>query len=1104
VNCARTCFDPGFGRFSALPLSLFGLLFWFGEILASALNFAIRAVCSLLCGLVVDALPTDSFSAEAAGRAIRKWFRAVGRRVKTSQQKKAAGYRSKDYSKGAGSRPMQYCSRPVAFALLSALLLLPCATAGITTGGALTHGGDLLAVALGNTALLAEVGTLSHLVGSYCPFSGGSLGDNTVASAIQSASPGGAEFPLPHSLYTKDSEGLWTWGNHPNMSTSHMQQLQQAVRDRKDCFAYSATDMPGYNGSVPPFTIKFKPGVERVFSAPRRQSPLEKSIAHEKNTELHEADIIEPCKANTSNASCQHFPAKKDADGNYTDRRSTVDYRKVNLNTEPDRYRLHRADDLFHQVSDSKFFSKIDLRSGFHQIPIAEEDRAKTAFWWNNQLWQYKRLPMGLCNSPSAFQRVMDHEINSNGLNDCAVCFIDDIIIHSQTAEEHILHVQRVLDMLKGCGLRAHPGKSTFGAAVIEFLGFNVSTGGVTPTSAKVMAIKELKVPTNVTELQSVLGFMGYYRGFVPGYSQLQQPLNSLLKKGVKWQWTEEHQLAYDALKEALCKEGNALRRFDESLPCKLYTDWSNKGIGAVLAQVDSEGNERMVACVSRSLNKHEGNYSSYEGELLAAVWAVKIFRSYLHGLPFTVVTDHQPLLWLMSATDLTGKHARWALSLQDYGFRVEHRPGIKHQNADVPSRFPRADSTDNTGARLDEEVKPGAACLAMLSGSADTGIVLLSQLRLNLLDGLEDATAGEGFMDSYAPRSDQLLDGHGRKLTTKVPPVGDETASTNSLSRVHLQSRAAGWAWLQREKIQQLPAFRSRQLNYSTQSVVDQNGIRPAVALDTSLVATSFFAAADQEGITLVELFGGLAAGLQMCMDNGIKVHRYLYSDTAEQCVSVAKAQLDRFSTQHPDLLPLSASEGTFTTLPADVRTIQSTHLLEAGALDGRQWFVVAGWECQDLSPAGTGRGLDGPRSNTFFDLVRVIGALQQLQQERPPAFLLENSPMQHNWKSPLIRKKHYPRIVAAIGEPVNFDAAQMGSYAHRVRNYWSNLANPAAIDLVLENVKRPTGRFVSDILDKGTTAQHARSTDFPPAYICNRVGKDMQALPTLVAYMF
>ncbi len=289
--------------------------------------------------------------------------------------------------------------------------------------------------------------------------------------------------------------------------------------------------------------------------------------------------------------------------------------------------------------------------------------------------------------------------------------------MYSDTADDHVKHVAAVLDRLHAVGLRAHPEKSVFGCATIEYLGHNVSHQGITPTSAKTLAISELKTPSNVSELQTQLGFMNYYRSYVPNYSVIQAPLNTLLQKGAKWEWTAEHQTAFDELKAALCKEGNALRRFEEDRPTKVYTDWSKQGIGAVLAQVGEDGREYMVACISRSLNSAERNYSSYEGELLAAVWAIKSLRMYLHGIDFTIITDHQPLLWLMTSTELTGKHARWALLLQDYSFTVEHRPGVTHRNADVPSRFPVQDTTDVTGARMDEDPKPShTVCLASMS----------------------------------------------------------------------------------------------------------------------------------------------------------------------------------------------------------------------------------------------------------------------------------------------------------------------------------------------------------------------------------------------------
>lgn len=174
--------------------------------------------------------------------------------------------------------------------------------------------------------------------------------------------------------------------------------------------------------------------------------------------------------------------------------------------------------------------------------------------------------------------------------------------------------------------------------------------------------------------------------------------------------WGPEQQDAFAAIKKCFAVEGLALKRIDYSKPLILHTDFSNHGIGAVLGQHDADNNEYMCACISRSLNKHERNYSSYKGEMLAAAWAIKTFRHHLHGTKFTLVTDHAPLLYLMANLNLTGQYARWALMLQEYEFDMVHRAGVKHQNADALSRLPRADSTDYTGACLDEEETPPEA----------------------------------------------------------------------------------------------------------------------------------------------------------------------------------------------------------------------------------------------------------------------------------------------------------------------------------------------------------------------------------------------------------
>lgn len=200
------------------------------------------------------------------------------------------------------------------------------------------------------------------------------------------------------------------------------------------------------------------------------------------------------------------------------------------------------------------------MRQGFLQIKIKKEDQPKTAYWLNNSLMMYTRMPYGLKNAPAFFQRVMDHEIAHAGLNHCAVAFIDDLLIYSETPEEHVKHVAAVLDMLHECGLRAHPGKSIFGAESIEYLGHNLSRYGMTPHEAKVAAIKSLPAPTNVSELRTQLGMLSYYRCYVPNFSAIAAPLNMLLQKNFKWQWGEEQQVAHNALKEQLVTEGLVLR----------------------------------------------------------------------------------------------------------------------------------------------------------------------------------------------------------------------------------------------------------------------------------------------------------------------------------------------------------------------------------------------------------------------------------------------------------------------------------------------------------------------------------------------------------------
>ena len=345
------------------------------------------------------------------------------------------------------------------------------------------------------------------------------------------------------------------------------------------------------------------------------------------------------------------MPAKKDVDGQWTDRRYCCDARPLNTATKPNKYAPPTPEQLFQHIGSAAWISKMDCRAAFNQIPLAEGDQDKTSFWWHGKLWKYTRNLYGLRNATGQFQMVLDHELRRCGLEHCAMAFVDDILVFSPSPEQHLADCGAVLQCLIRCGLKLHPDKTVLAAEEVEFLGHMVSAQGLRPMAAKIAAILALQPPTNLTELQALLGLVNYYRCYVPKFSDITAPLNQLTRKGVVWDehtWQPEHQAALAAIKEAFSQEGLIVRRIQPGRPLILHTDFSAVGISGVLGQLDDDGNEYLVAAVSRSLNVHERNYISYKGEMLAACWAMQTLRPYLHGVQFTLVTDHAPLLWLM------------------------------------------------------------------------------------------------------------------------------------------------------------------------------------------------------------------------------------------------------------------------------------------------------------------------------------------------------------------------------------------------------------------------------------------------------------------------
>lgn len=411
-----------------------------------------------------------------------------------------------------------------------------------------------------------------------------------------------------------------------------------------------------------------------------------------------EAGLIRPSQSDYAAATV--LPAKKDSSGLWTEKRMCGDYRPLNEVTPQDRYPMPTPEEMFDSIGGSQLFSIQDSRQGFNQIPVAPEDVKKTVFHGSRQLWEWLVMPFGLRNAPITFQRVMDRVL-AGARN--LLCYVDDMLVHSEEFGQHLSHLEDLFRRLRRANLKCHPSKCEFGVETVVYLGHRVVPDGIMPHKAKVQAILQVWPPTCVSTLCAFLGLSGYYHRYIQGFSSLAKPLNDLLKKEVTWNWTSECQHAFEELKDRLT-EMPVMARPDFDRPFMVDTDYSSSGLGAVVSQLDVAGYERVIAYASRSNNKAEANYSSYEGECLAVVWAVSHFRPYLYGRRFTLITDHQPLRWLMTNNKLSGKLARWAMLLQEYDFEVVHKAGMCHQNANTLSRSPVGSTEDWTEARQDHD----------------------------------------------------------------------------------------------------------------------------------------------------------------------------------------------------------------------------------------------------------------------------------------------------------------------------------------------------------------------------------------------------------------
>ncbi|WVZ52781.1 hypothetical protein U9M48_003803 [Paspalum notatum var. saurae] len=430
--------------------------------------------------------------------------------------------------------------------------------------------------------------------------------------------------------------------------------------------------------SMPPdreveFLIELLPGTTPIAKRQYRLAPKEQELIKKNIDELLRKGFIRP------SSSPWAFPVlfvdKKDGT-----RRMCVDYRALNDVTIKNKYPLPRIDDLFDQLQGACVFSKIDLRSGYHQMKIRPSDIPKTAFVSRFGLYEYTVMSFGLTNAPAYFMNLMN-KVFMEYLDKFVVVFIDDILIYSKTEEEHEEHLRLVLQKLREHKLYAKLSKCEFWLDQVPFLGHIVSKGGIMVDPSKNRSVMDWKVPEVMKEVRGFLGLARYYRRFIESFSWIAKPMTSLLEKGVPFIWTKERQAAFDELKKRLTT-APVLTLPDLTKSFTVYCDASKEGLGCVLMQ---EG--KVIAYASCQLRKHEVNYPTHDLELAAAVHALKIWRHYLFGNRCEIYTDQKSLKYIFTQNELNMRQRRWLELIKDYDLEIHYHPGKANVVADALSR---------------------------------------------------------------------------------------------------------------------------------------------------------------------------------------------------------------------------------------------------------------------------------------------------------------------------------------------------------------------------------------------------------------------------------
>lgn len=470
--------------------------------------------------------------------------------------------------------------------------------------------------------------------------------------------------------------------NHIEVARPFNEHEERIIQEYKDVFAPIPKGLPPER--THDHRIELLPNSQPISKPAYRLAATELDELRRQLDKLLEHGHIRPSKS--PYGSPVLFVKKKNGE-----MRMCVDYRALNNITVKNAYPLPRIDELLNRLSQARYFSKIDLASGYHQVRVSPDDVMKTAFRTRYGSYEFLVLPFGLCNAPSTFMHMMQ-DVLGEYLDVFVIVFLDDILIFSNNLEDHKQHVNFVLEKLRNNQLYAKLEKCEFMRKQIDFLGFTISESGLAMSEDKVKSILSWPTPTSVKQLRSFLGLAGFYRQFITMFSDTCSVLNELMKKESVFTWSSQHQTAFETLKQKISTRPTLILPRDE-LPFVVQTDASGFAIGGCLMQDHGRGLQP-VAFLSKKLLPAETRYPTHEQELLAIIICLKSWRHYLYGKKFVVQTDHRSIIHFKTQQHMSNRQARWSEFLQQFDYDIVYKQGKDNVVADALSRRPDLETT--------------------------------------------------------------------------------------------------------------------------------------------------------------------------------------------------------------------------------------------------------------------------------------------------------------------------------------------------------------------------------------------------------------------------